>query len=70
MATLFPPDFNEARLHRYLAHWSRDPNQVQKLDHEAISAPTEAERKARQVKFDEVCQDYYDVVTPMYEQGW
>ncbi|KAK0645378.1 S-adenosyl-L-methionine-dependent methyltransferase [Cercophora newfieldiana] len=70
MASLFPPGLAEARLHRYLVHWNRDPTQVREIDRDAITTPTEEERKARQAKFDQIGQDYYDVVTPMYEQGW
>ncbi len=70
MASHMPENYAEDRLHRYLAHWTRDPNNVRTLDMEAISWATEEERDAREKKYNEVASDYYDLVTPLYEQGW
>jgi hypothetical protein len=70
MASHMPENYAEDRLHRYLRHWTRDPNNVRTLDMGAISWATEEERKAREKNYNEVCSDYYDLVTPLYEQGW
>ncbi|AEO53833.1 hypothetical protein MYCTH_42269 [Thermothelomyces thermophilus ATCC 42464] len=70
MASHMPAGYAEDRLHRYLAHWTRDPSNVSKLDIAAITWATEEERRARQKKYCQVASDYYDLVTPLYEQGW
>jgi 2-polyprenyl-3-methyl-5-hydroxy-6-metoxy-1,4-benzoquinol methylase len=70
MASHMPANYAEDRLHRYLAHWTRDPSNVSKLDVGAISWATEEERQEREKKYCEVASDYYDLVTPLYEQGW
>ncbi|KAK4150268.1 S-adenosyl-L-methionine-dependent methyltransferase [Chaetomidium leptoderma] len=70
MASHMPSNYAEDRLHRYLAHWTRDPSNVAELDVGAISWATEEERRDRQKKYCEVASDYYDLVTPLYEQGW
>ena len=70
MASHMPANYAEDRLHRYLAHWTRDPNNVRTLDLDAISWATEDERNERQKKYCEIGSDYYDLVTPLYEQGW
>ncbi|KAK4144911.1 S-adenosyl-L-methionine-dependent methyltransferase [Dichotomopilus funicola] len=70
MASHIPAGYAEDRLHRYLAHWTRDPSNVRKLDVDAISWSTADERLARQKNACQVGSDYYDLVTPLYEQGW
>ena len=70
MASHMPANYGEDRLHRYLAHWNRDPSNVSKVDVAAISWATDEERRERQTKYYEVGSDYYDLVTPLYEQGW
>ncbi|KAK3300787.1 S-adenosyl-L-methionine-dependent methyltransferase [Chaetomium fimeti] len=70
MASHMPANYAEDRLHRYLAHWTRDPSNVSKLDVAAISWATDEERHERQKKYYQVGSDYYDLVTPLYEQGW
>jgi hypothetical protein len=65
-----PAAYAEDRLHHYLAHWNRDPSNVSKIDVAAISWATDEERRERQTKYYEVGSDYYDLVTPLYEQGW
>lgn len=70
MASHIPAGYAEDRLHRYLAHWTRDPSNVRKLDVNAISWSTADERLARQKNACQVGSDYYDLVTPLYEQGW
>ncbi|KAL2193778.1 S-adenosyl-L-methionine-dependent methyltransferase [Corynascus similis CBS 632.67] len=69
MASHMPDNYAEDRLHRYLAHWTRDSN-VSKLDVAAITWASEEERRERQRKYFQVGSDYYDLVTPLYEQGW
>lgn len=70
MASHIPAGYAEDRLHRYLAHFTRDPANVSELDHDAISWATDEERRERQKKYCEVASDYYDLVSPLYEQGW
>jgi hypothetical protein len=70
MASHMPANYAEDRLHRYLAHWTRDPNNVRTLDLDAISWATEEERNEREKKYCQIGSDYYDLVTPLYEQGW
>jgi sterol 24-C-methyltransferase len=70
MASHMPDNYNETRLHRYLAHWNRDKNNLASVDVEAISWPTEEERRERMKNYDQVASDYYDLVSPLYEQGW
>lgn len=69
MASHMPDNYAEDRLHRYLAHWTRDSN-VSKLDVAAITWASEEELRERQRKYFQVGSDYYDLVTPLYEQGW
>ncbi|KAK3310710.1 S-adenosyl-L-methionine-dependent methyltransferase [Chaetomium strumarium] len=70
MTSHMPKGYAEDRLHRYLAHFTRDPSNFSNLDHEAIGWATDEERRERQKKYGEVASDYYDLVTPLYEQGW
>ncbi|KAL2176052.1 S-adenosyl-L-methionine-dependent methyltransferase [Thermothelomyces heterothallicus CBS 202.75] len=70
MASHMPAGYAEDSLYRYLAYWTRDPSNVSKLDIAAITWATEEERRARQKKYCQVASDYYDLVTPLYEQGW
>lgn len=70
MTSHMPENYAEDRLHRYLAHWTRDPSNVSKVDVAAISWATDEERRERQTKYYQVGSDYYDLVTPLYEQGW
>lgn len=70
MASHLPASYAEDRLHRYLAHFTRDPSNVSKLDHAAIGFATEEERRERQKSYFAVASDYYDLVSPLYEQGW
>ncbi len=65
-----PENYAEDRLHRYLGHWTRDPSSVRTLDMGAISWATDEERDERATKYSDVASDYYDLVTPLYEQGW
>jgi len=69
MASHMPDNYAEHRLHRYLAYWTRDSN-LSKLDVAAITWASEEERRERQRKYCQVGSDYYDLVTPLYEQGW
>jgi len=70
MASHMPENYAEDRLHRYIAHWTRDPSNLSVLDVDAISWATEEERSERVKNYCEVASDYYDLVTPLYEQGW
>lgn len=71
MATLYPEGYRVRRAARqYLSHWNRDKSQVSKVDYESITSATDQERRERAKNYNKIGSDYYDLVTPMYEQGW
>ncbi|KAK4180900.1 S-adenosyl-L-methionine-dependent methyltransferase, partial [Triangularia setosa] len=70
MSSHLPPNYNPALLHRYLSHFNRDPFKSNVIDHDAVGYATVEERAARAKKYNEVASEYYDLVSPLYEQGW
>ncbi|VBB74096.1 Putative SAM-dependent methyltransferases [Podospora comata] len=70
MSSHLPPNYTPALLHCYLSHFNRDPSQLNVIDHDAVGYATVEERAARAKKYNEVASDYYDLVSPLYEQGW
>ncbi|KAK0712309.1 S-adenosyl-L-methionine-dependent methyltransferase [Apiosordaria backusii] len=70
MSSHLPPHYTPALLHRYLSHFNRDPSNLNVIDHDAVGYATVEERAARAKKYNEVAYDYYDLVSPLYEQGW
>lgn len=72
MATLIPENYSFDRVKKYAAHFSHDPSGALSDDPvaAAVTDVTEDERLARQRKAAAVASDYYDFVTPLYEQGW
>jgi hypothetical protein len=70
MASVFPADYAEDRLHRYLRHWNRDKSNLSELDFDAVGWATEEERRERQKNYCQVGSDYYDLVSPLYDRGW
>ncbi|KAK4105934.1 S-adenosyl-L-methionine-dependent methyltransferase [Parathielavia hyrcaniae] len=69
MASHRPPNYNEVRLHNYVRHWNRTPD-LTVVDHDAVAWATEEERQERQKKYGQVARDYYDLTSPILEQGW
>lgn len=65
-----PHDYNPEYLRRYLKYWNRDGNTLDVIDHEGVAWATEADRKERQKHFSIIAIYYYDLVAPLYEQGW
>lgn len=70
MAALRPKDYSFDRMKKYAAHFSRDPSGAFSTDPATVSDVREEERLARQRKAAVVASDYYDLVTPLYEEGW
>jgi hypothetical protein len=70
MASAFPADYAEDRLLRYLRHWNRDKSNLSEVDLDAVSWATDEERRERQKKYRQVDSDYYDLTSPLLEQGW
>ncbi|KAM7213988.1 S-adenosyl-L-methionine-dependent methyltransferase [Rhypophila decipiens] len=70
MSSHMPEGYGADRLRRYLAHFNRDRSALSSVDREAVAWATDEERLERQKKASEVTSDYYDLVTPLYEQGW
>ncbi|KAK3687185.1 S-adenosyl-L-methionine-dependent methyltransferase [Podospora appendiculata] len=73
MASLLPEDYSLDRMRRYYAHFSptpMTPTSKIRTDAATIGMTTEAARLERQRKAAQVAEDYYDLVSPMYENGW
>ncbi|KAK4163154.1 putative SAM-dependent methyltransferase [Cladorrhinum sp. PSN259] len=68
-----PHDYNPEYLRRYLRYWNRPGfknGDLSVIDHEGVAFPSEEQRKERQKHFSIIAIYYYDLVAPLYEQGW
>ncbi|KAK0617791.1 S-adenosyl-L-methionine-dependent methyltransferase [Bombardia bombarda] len=69
MANLAPDDYSLDRMATYAAHFT-DVNGNFSTSGSFIGNVSEESRLARQTKAAKVADDYYSLVSPLYEQGW
>ena len=50
--------------------YARDQSKTAVIDYDAITWPTEEERRERERHYDEIAADFYHLVSQSYERGW
>jgi sterol 24-C-methyltransferase len=71
MANLEPEDHSLEHIKRYTSHFTHDPMTGHFLLNRAtLAGTTEDEKRAREQKAAKIAEDYYDFVSPLYENGW
>lgn len=71
MADIAPADYSSERVKRYNAHFIYNPRTRHfVLDPLTFHITTKDDKEARNQRAAKLAEDYYDFVSPMYEQGW
>jgi len=70
MATLVPEGYSLDLMKKYASHFLRPPHTTFSTSPSSVADAREPERLARQAKAAQVAEDYYNLVSPLYEQGW
>jgi SAM-dependent methyltransferase len=71
MASLEPEGYSLERVKRYTSHFIHDPRTGHfVLDLSTLESTADNKKRALEQKAAKLAEDYYDFVSPMYEQGW
>ena len=71
MADLAPENYSLELVKRYNSHFVHDPRTGHfVLDPATLKTTTDDEKEARDQRAAKLAEEYYDFVSPMYEQGW
>ncbi|OIW34669.1 S-adenosyl-L-methionine-dependent methyltransferase [Coniochaeta ligniaria NRRL 30616] len=71
MADLAPDDYSLERVKQNNSHFSHDPKTGHfVLDPSTLRTTTVDKKQARDQRAAKLAEEYYDFVSPMYEQGW